>query len=279
MYFKATRAQIKLLLLQWGALLAFGLLLALMLNNFVENVLEHQGTEVVLMYHPMKLLSLSYDKTNYKADTMMLLVQLVPLLICIPAALSLAKEQHTGASVLMASRLGSRTYLFSKVTAVFVVTTLVFSLPFLLEIVLNCVSFPLNATGDLANWTIYDDEYIQTTQHFLLYPLYRLSPYLYAVVETIRFGATMGLLAAATLTLSALVRVKFRVLLLLPPFLLLQLSAYLSQSQYFDVYWANYVTLFHGEARDDLVLFIAVAALLAFVILGTLCASKKDWRN
>lgn len=279
MYFKATRAQIKLLLFQWGALLAFGLLLALMLNNFVENVLEHQGTEVVLMYHPMKLLSLSYDKTNYKADTMMLLVQLVPLLICIPAALSLAKEQHTGASVLMASRLGSRTYLFSKVTAVFVVTTLVFSLPFLMEIVLNCVSFPLKATGDLANWTIYDDEYIQTTQHFLLYPLYRLSPYLYAVVETIRFGATMGLLAAATLTFSALVRVKFRVLLLLPPFLLLQLSAYLSQSQYFDVYWANYVTLFHGEARDDLVLFIAVAALLAFVILGTLCASKKDWRN
>ena len=279
MYFKATRAQIKLLLFQWGALLAFGLLLALMLNNFVENVLEHQGTEVVLMYHPMKLLSLSYDKTNYKADTMMLLVQLVPLLICIPAALSLAKEQHTGASVLMASRLGSRTYLFSKVTAVFVVTTLVFSLPFLLEIVLNCVSFPLKATGDLANWTIYDDEYIQTTQHFLLYPLYRLSPYLYAVVETIRFGATMGLLAAATLTLSALVRVKFRVLLLLPPFLLLQLSAYLSQSQYFDVYWANYVTLFHGEARNDLVYWAAVAVLLAFVILGTLCASKKDWRN
>ena len=277
MYFKATRAQIKLLLFQWGALLAFGLLLALMLNNFVENVLEHQGTEVVLMYHPMKLLSLSYDKTNYKADTMMLLVQLVPLLICIPAALSLAKEQHTGASVLMASRLGSRTYLFSKVTAVFVVTTLVFSLPFLLEIVLNCVSFPLKATGDLANWTIYDDEYIQTTQHFLLYPLYRLSPYLYAVVETIRFGATMGLLAAATLTLSALVRVKFRVLLLLPPFLLLQLSTYLSQ--YFDVHWANYVTLFHGEARNDLVYWAAVAVLLAFVILGTLCASKKDWRN
>lgn len=275
MYFKATRAQIKLLLFQWGALLAFGLLLALMLNNFVENVLEHQGTEVVLMYHPMKLLSLSHDKTNYKADTMMLLVQLVPLLICIPAALSLAKEQHTGASVLMASRLGSRTYLFSKVTAVFVVTTLVFSLPFLLEIVLNCVSFPLNATGDLANWTIYDDEYIQTTQHFLLYPLYRLSPYLYAVVETLRFGATMGLLAAATLTLSALVRVKFRVLLLLPPFLLLQLSAYLSQ--YFDVYWANYVTLFHGEARNDLVYWAAVAVLLAFVVLGSLYASRKDW--
>ena len=275
MYFKATRAQIKLLLFQWGALLAFGLLLALMLNNFVENVLEHQGTEVVLMYHPMKLLSLSYDKTNYKADTMMLLVQLVPLLICIPAALSLAKEQHTGASVLMASRLGSRTYLFSKVTAVFVVTTLVFSLPFLLEIVLNCVSFPLNATGDLANWTIYDDEYIQTTQHFLLYPLYRLSPYLYAVVETLRFGATMGLLAAATLTLSALVRVKFRVLLLLPPFLLLQLSTYLSQ--YFDVHWANYVTLFHGEARNDLVYWAAVAVLLAFVVLGSLYASRKDW--
>ena len=277
MYRNATRTQIKLLLSQWGALLTFGLLLALMLNNFVENVLEHQGTEVVLMYHPMKLLSLSYDKTNYKADTMMLLVQLVPLLICIPAALSLAQEQHSGASVLMASRLGGRTYLLSKVTAVFVVTALVFSLPFLLEIVLNCVSFPLKATGDLANLKIYEPEYIESTKNFLLYPVYRVSPYLYAVVGTIRFGLVMGLLAAATLTFSALVRVKFRVLLLLPPFLLLQLSTYLSQ--YFDVHWANYVTLFHGEARDDLVFFIAVAALLAFVILGTLCASKKDWRN
>ena len=275
MYFKATRAQIKLLLFQWGALLAFGLLLALMLNNFVENVLEHQGTEVVLMYHPMKLLSLSYDKTNYKADTMMLLVQLVPLLICIPAALSLAKEQHTGASVLMASRLGGRTYLLSKVTAVFVVTALVFSLPFLLEIVLNCVSFPLKATGDLANLKIYEPEYIESTKNFLLYPVYRVSPYLYAVVGTIRFGLVMGLLAAATLTLSALVRVKFRVLLLLPPFLLLQLSTYLSQ--YFDVHWANYVTLFHGEARNDLVYWAAVAVLLAFVVLGSLYASRKDW--
>ena len=277
MYRNATRTQIKLLLCQWGTLLAFGLLLALMLNNFVENVLEHQGTEVVLMYHPMKLLSLSYDKTNYKADTMIMLVQLVPLLICIPAALSLAKEQHTGESVLMVSRLGTRTYLFSKVTAVFVVTTLVFSLPFLLEIVLNCISFPLKATGDLANWSIYEEEYIETTKNFLLYPIYRVSPYLYAVVETLRFGATMGLLAAATTTFSALVRVKFRVVLLLPAFLLLQLSAYLSQ--FFDVYWANYVTLFHGEARNDLLFGVVTLTLLVFVILGTLLASEKDWRN
>lgn len=277
MYRKATRTQIKLLLSQWGTLLAFGLLLALMLNNFVENVLEHQGTEVVLMYHPMKLLSLSYDKTNYKADTMIMLVQLAPLLICIPAALSLAKEQHTGESVLMVSRLGIRTYLFSKVTAVFVVTTLVFSLPFLLEIALNCISFPLKATGDLANWSIYEEEYIETTKNFLLYPIYRVSPYLYAVVETLRFGATMGLLAAATTTFSALVRVKFRVVLLLPVFLLLQLSAYLSI--YFSVYWAHYVTLFHGEARNDLLFGVVILTLLAFVILGTLLASEKDWRN
>ena len=277
MYLNATRTQIKLLLFQWGALLAFGLLLALVLNNFVENVLEFQGTDTLLMYHPAKLLSLSHNKSYYKADTIMLLVQLVPLLICIPAALSLAKEQHTGESVLMVSRLGARTYLFSKVAAVFVVTTLVCSLPFLLEIVLNCISFPLKATGDLANWSIYEEEYIETTKNFLLYPIYRVSPYLYAVVETLRFGATMGLLAAATTTLSALVRVKFRVVLLLPVFLLLQLSAYLSQS--FDVYWANYVTLFHGEPRNDLVFTVVILFLLVFVILGTLLATGKDWRN
>ena len=275
MYLNATRTQIKLLVFQWGALLAFGLLLALVLNNFVENVLEFQGTDTLLMYHPAKLLSLSHNKSYYKADTIMLLVQLVPLLICIPAALSLAKEQHTGESVLMVSRLGARTYLFSKVTAVFVVTVLVFSVPFFIELALNCISFPLTATGDLGNGSVYEPEYIETTKNYLFYPIYRISPYLYTVVGILHFGMVMGLLAAATTTFSALVRVKFRVVLLLPVFLLLQLSAYLSK--YFSVYWAHYVTLFHGEARNDLVFGVVILVLLAFVILGTLWASRKDW--
>lgn len=275
MYRNATRTQIKLLLCHWGTLLAFVLLLALALNNFVENVLEFQGTDALLMYHPAKLLSLSHNKSYYMADTILMLVQLVPLLICIPAALSLAKEQRTGESVLMVSRLGARTYLFSKVTAVFVVTTLVFSVPFFIELALNCVSFPLEATGDFVSGNIYDPEYIESVKHYLFYPLYRISPYLYTVVGILHFGMVMGVLAAATTTLSALVQVKFRVVLLLPAFLLLQLSSYLSE--YSPVYWAHYVTLFHGEARNDLAFGLVMLALLAFVIVGTLCASRKDW--
>lgn len=275
MYFKATRTQIKLLLFQWGALLTFVLLLALALNNFVENVLQFQGTDALLMYHPAKLLSLSYNKSYYMADTMMILVQLVPLLICIPAALSLSKEQHTGESVLIAARLGARTYLFSKITAVFVVTTLVFSAPFFIELALNCISFPLKGTGDLGNGNIYAPEYIKAAKNFLFYPIYRISPYLYTVVGILHFGMVMGLLAAATTTFSALVRAKFRVVLLLPVFLFLQLSSYLSA--HFPVYWADYVILFHGEPRNDLVYGVVILALLAFVLVGTLCASRKDW--
>lgn len=275
MYCKATRTQIKLLLSQWGALLVFGLLLALALNNFVENVLEFQGTDALLMYHPAKLLSLSYNRSYYMADTMMILVQLVPLLICIPAALSLSKEQHTGESVAMVARLGARTYLCSKITAVFVVTALVFSVPFFIELALNCISFPLKGTGDLGNGNIYAPEYIKAAKNFLFYPIYRISPYLYTVVGILHFGLVMGLLAAATTTFSALVRVKFRVVLLLPVFLFLQLSSYLSA--YSPVYWANYVTLFHGEGRNDLVYGVVILALLVFVLVGTLCASRKDW--
>lgn len=275
MYRNATRTQIKLLLCQWGTLLAFVLLLALALNNFVENVLEFLGTDTLLMYHPAKLLSLSHNKAYYAADTILMLVQLVPLLICIPAALSLAKEQRTGEAVLMVSRLGARTYLFSKVTAVFVVTTLVFSVPFFIELALNCVSFPLESTGDFGSGDVYGSEYIEAVKHYLFYPLYRISPYLYTVVGILHFGVVMGVLAAATTTFSALVQVKFRVVLLLPAFLLLQLTTYLSESV--PVYWASYVTLFHGDARNDLAFGLVILALLAFVVLGTLYASRKDW--
>ena len=193
-FLRALRVQIQFLLGQKGFALVFLILMGVMLLNFTENVLEFRGYDVISMYHPMKLLTLSYNKAIYRADNAMLLIQLVPLFICLPAALSLAGEQQTGQSVLLTARLGSKTYLWSKVTAVFVVTTLAFAVPFLLEIGLNCVSFPLDATGDFYNGHAYSQQIQDSEAMYQMLGLYRLSPYLYAVVCTLLFGAFAGLL-------------------------------------------------------------------------------------
>lgn len=274
MYGKAVRTQIKFLLGQKGFALVFLILMGVMLLNFTGNVLDFRGYDVISMYHPMKLLTLSHNRTYYDQSNTMLLVQLAPLLICLPAALSLAGERQTGQSVLLTARLGSKTYLWSKVTAVFVVTTLAFALPFLLEIVLNCVSFPLEAVGDFTHTNVYEPQRLAEEALYQLARLYQLSPYLYAVVCTLLFGAFAGLLAAATVTLSALVRVPFRVLLLLPAFLLLQLTNFLGTNG--TTAWYSFVLFFSDARRNTPFFLVLIAILAAFTLIGTALAARKD---
>lgn len=272
---RAVRVQINFLLGQWGFRLTFALLMALMLMNFTGNVLEFRGYDVISMFHPMKLLTLSFNRTYLNENNTMLLIQLVPLLVCLPAALSLAGEQQTGQSVLISARLGRWVYLWSRLTAVFVVTAVAFALPFLLEIGLNCIAFPLEAVeGDLMGYNIYDPWRKNMESTYQLLGLCQLSPYLYAVVCTLLFGLFIGLLAAATTALSALVQVKFRVLLLLPAFLLLQLTMYLGDDG--STAWHNYFLFFGTVSRNGVFFAILVAALAVFALAGTALAARKD---
>lgn len=275
MYLKAVRAQIKFLMGQKQFAIVFLALLALMLLNFTQNVLDFRGYDVISMYHPMKLLTLSYNKAVYESENALLLVQLVPLLVCLPAALSLAQERQTGQAVLIAARLGGKIYLWSKAVAVFVVTMAAFSLPFLLEILLNCISFPLAATGDFFNASAYARQRLVVEAFYQMAWLYRLSPYLYAVAGTLIFGCFAGLLAAATVTLSALVRMRFQVLLMLPAFLLLQITAFLGENG--STSWFRFLMIFNGESRNTPFFFALVLALLGFTLAGTAIATKKDW--
>lgn len=270
MLISATVKQTRFLLRRRGAVATFLLLLALVLLNFTYNVLEFRGHDLLSMYQPMKLLSLSYNRTNWNADSALRLIQLFPLLVSLPAGLSLASEQQSGEEVLLASRLGRRTYLFSRYLAAFLVTALVFILPFLIEIALSCISFPLQAEGDFMNYSIYDVE-LHISEAAYQFPwLYQLSPYLYAVVCTLYFGAAAGVFGGLTLALSALWRVRFRVLLLLPVFIGLQAASLLNMC------WYNSLLLFCDLPRNDLVFGLLLLLILGLSLLAVGHASRKD---
>ena len=55
------------------AALVFYALFLMVTLNFIENVTEFRGLDKLQMYHPMKMLLLSYNKTNYRADLAILL--------------------------------------------------------------------------------------------------------------------------------------------------------------------------------------------------------------
>ena len=249
-YFRAVRKQTEHLLLSKGAMATFALLLALVFLSFAENVNEFRGYDIVSMYHPMKILLLSYNRTYY----------------------SLVNEQHNGEAVLAVSRLGPRTYIWSKLTAAFITNFVVFSVPFLIEIVLNCLSFPSDAIGDFSGANTYSKEFQNVVDSYFLSGLYKISPYLYAVMCTLGLGVFAGLLATVTISISAVIKVKYSVTLILPAFLLLEATVYLK----LGTGWYNYIMFFnekHGAAYGALIFMLLAAG---FTVFSAECFSRKD---
>lgn len=279
MFISATITQIKFMLKQKGAVFSFYILLLMVLSNFINNVLEFQGMEVIRMYHPMKLLLLSYNRVNYSADATLLLIQLYPLLVICPAGFSLVKEQQSKEEVYIIARLGQRIYKFSKLIASFLTTTIVFVTPFLVEIILNCLSFPLSANGDFMNLGVYNVEYIRAVQNYLMSGLFLKSPYFYAVVGTPVFGIVSGLFGAFTVAFSSIIRVKYRVLLFLPVSVLLNTTLYLSgifDEATVSFKWFDYLLLFNNVIKSPTYLIAGILILVIFSTCAVYWSGRKE---
>ena len=168
MLFRATISQTVFMLKKKESVCVFYILFFIIIINFISNVIYFQGRDIVEMYHPMKLLLLSYNRTYLNATNTLLLIQLYPLLVVCPAGFSLVGEYQLGTNIFLVSRLGNFTYQVSKYLSAFLTTMIVFTVPFLLEIILNCLSFPLSATGDLSNISIYDSAYRMSVNHYFI---------------------------------------------------------------------------------------------------------------
>lgn len=279
MLLRTTRSQIAFLLRQKEAVFTFCVLMLLVLANFVDNCQEYQGFDVMALAHTTKMGLLSFNRMGYKADLSMIFIQLYPLLVVCPAGFVLAKERGTQEHVLMITRMGSGTYYFSKLLSAFVVTAVVFAVPFLAEIALHVIAFSTRPMGDLTNWSYYSEEYIELVRNYTFSDLFVRSPYLYAVVKVLMFGLFSGLLGAFGVAVSALYRVKYRITVFLPTFLLLNLSVYaevIFGEMEKSVAWYDFVML-HEEHVLNLQIFL-VALVLVFLVSvgGTFWAARRD---
>ena len=279
MLLRTTRSQIAFLLRQKEAVFTFCVLMLLVLANFVDNCQEYQGLDVMALAHTTKMGLLSWNRAGYKADLFMVFVQLYPLLVVCPAGFVLAKERGTQEHILMITRMGSGTYYFSKLLSAFVVTAVVFAVPFLAEIALHVIAFSTRPMGDLTNWSYYSEEYIELVRNYTFSDLFVRSPYLYAVVKVLLFGLFSGLLGAFGVAVSALYRVKYRITVFLPTFLLLNLSVYaevIFGEMEKSVAWYDFVML-HEEHVLNLQIFL-VALVLVFLVSvgGTFWAARRD---
>lgn len=199
----------------------FVILLALVLLNYFNNVFTYRGTDIVDMYHPMNLLTLTYY-----GEYSFYLMQYYPLIVVIPAAFSLYADKVSKQIIFIQSRVGARNYYLGKLIVVFLVTCFVFSVPFLVEIILNMIAFPTSATGNPSN--IDEFQFFGLIKQYFLSDFYIFSPYLYSVFFTLVFGVFSGILAMLTVAISTF-PIKFKVLLFLPVFIILNLLYYFKE--------------------------------------------------
>ena len=279
MFLRSAKTQFCFILRQRITQAVFFLLIGLMGFNFVNNVLQFQGMDVSNMYHPMKLLTLSYNRVYYNADITLLFTQVYPLLVACPAGLILAKEKQMKMNSLIESRMGRSTYVFSKGIAVFCATMIVFTIPFLIEILLNVVAFPMDSTRDLSQVGVYEAKYIQMVQNYWFHGLYESSPYLYAVVMTVMFGAFSGLIGLMVMSFSAIFPVRFRVMYLILPFVLLNSTIYILPEftgGTLQHVWYKYTLIFSDGEKNTAVFLVILAIIVVFNILSTIISGKKD---
>ncbi|MGG0717219.1 hypothetical protein ABE096_06415 [Robertmurraya massiliosenegalensis] len=268
--------QFKVIFEKKSALTILFLLMGIILINYFTNVVTYKGTDVIAMYHPMKLLTLSsFSEYSFY------ILQYFPLIVVMPAGFSLFTDKQGNQYIFIQSRVGAHRYYWGKLIVVFLVTFFIFTVPFLLEILLSTIAFPMMATGDPSNLSTYDASYMNTVNMYLLSDLYIYSPYIYAIFFTLIFGLFSGILAVFTVSISTF-SIKYKVLLFLPVYLLLYFLGMLKQlfpTMSVETNYFFYLAFYHPlqNASNSLFFFILFALILLFLsILIVVLKIRKD---
>ncbi|MFP3156349.1 hypothetical protein LQZ18_18375 [Lachnospiraceae bacterium ZAX-1] len=223
----------------------------------------------------MKLLFLNVDNWN---GNIIYFILLYPILVVIPAGFSYAEDYETKNIVNVVARVGKKNYYAGKTIAVMATTFGVFTLPFLLEIILNCISFPLEATGNLSYYSIYDFEYNHELSNYFWLDLYLGWPYLYAVVCILFLGLVSAVLSVLVLAVSTF-KIKYKVFLFLPVYILLFLFDNVTNifgELSFSTSYQSYLLLYTYAPKNYAVCFAVLGAISAFSLFAIYYHAKKD---
>ncbi len=274
MLFYSIRMQMAVLSRKKGMIIMYLAMLALVVVNYGSNIINYYGKDLVAMYHPMKLTLLN-DYGGYG----FLLMQYFPILVVIPAAFSYMSDRDSREIVFIQLKVGRGNYYWGKYISVFLITFLVFTIPPLVEIVLNCIAFPLSATGDPSNSDMYDVGYIESIGRYFLPLLWLRHPYAYTVLFTIIFGAVSGVLAGFALAISTLPFMRFKVYVFVPVYLLMDIIGRVGSLRTditFSTSYFDYLRMLSSSHKSGVAYFALMVGIVIVSVLLLRYKSGKD---
>lgn len=241
--------------------------------NFLQNMNRNiDSVYVTEMFDITKTLTLSdWSPVGY------FFMQYYPLLIVIPTAGAYICDLNNGIDLYMRSRIGIRNYLYGKVISVFLVTLILFTIPFLIEIMLSAVCFSTQSLGDPSGF-----EYFQTIEQdgkYFLANIYLNNRIIYAVIMSLLFGMVSAILATFNFTITMLPIFKFKIMTYFPIYLLFYIISIFEKVVHlkFATYYAFILRMFEVSTKKNyLVYIIFLLVLLAISIMITEIKIRKN---
>lgn len=128
-------------------------LLVFVVTNIGINFSKNYNTLYLnQMYSFEKMLTLSdWSMAGY------FMRQFYPMLLVVPTACTYVMDKSSGMNVYIQSRTGRRSYLYGKILVTFFTTFVIFTFPFLIEIIISSI-----CTGNIPNGDPSGFEYWQT---------------------------------------------------------------------------------------------------------------------
>lgn len=198
-----------------SAILISLVLLGIISINFISNL--NRNNEILYvteMFSFVKVLTLSdWTMAGY------FMMQYYPLLVVIPTACVYISDRNSGINTYIQSRVGKRNYWYGKLISVFVLTLIIFIVPYLIEIVLSVICFSLKSNGDPSGIEFWQS--VETEGQYLLSNILLSNRIIYAVIMAMLFGIVSAVLATFNFSITTLPIFKFKILTYFPIYILL----------------------------------------------------------
>lgn len=213
MLLNSSRMQLNLIIHKKGFQISFLIVLGYVIINYLYYVFTLWGYNSSDLYNPAVLIALNSD-----SKFSWYFITYYPFLVVLPAGFTFMTDREINIIPIVQSRQSIQNYYFSKIIASFISGFIVFSIPFLFNLLINVLTFPFDSNGTLTNFPTYSDTYFEYASCYLFSNLYH-HIYLYYILTILLFGCFSGSVSMFLAAISTF-KLKYKIFMLLPFYLL-----------------------------------------------------------
>lgn len=260
---KVTKMQIQVLLSRKATILMWFVMLALVLTNYIGNLRTYYGYDWACMINPMKLVLLG-ESSRLGAG----FAHVFPFLVVIPGAFTFFADRSSKELLYIQGRTNRSDYYIGTMVAIFAVTFLVFVIPMLIEVALNCIAFPIDALGDPSNVKAFEAVYLGRVEQYLFSDIWKANSFLYVIFMICLLGCASGVMACFAAALSMFRAFQFRIMMFIPGYVILRLLTMMSMiGVETETNYIFYIRLFTGGRLSEIA-YLSVILVLALLASG-----------